>query len=570
MIKMKKLLLFILFLSVRSLFGQTYISGFISTNTTWSAAGSPYIVTGNTLVMLGSTLTIQPGVIILFDSSKTLQVDGKLIAIGTNTDHITFSSNQPIPSTGDWGNIHFSDKCESALLDSSGNYISGTIMKYCDVLYAGAIGFGAIHIITSSPFFNHCNISYSASDGIYSMMTTYNIDSSTISHCQGSGLHFDRYYQNFCSQTIKNDSLLDNGSGGVNFDGYFSFMNCNFMHYTNIRNNVFEGNSPYALIIRGDQYDSLVVAENIFENNSGSEATLSFAVTTYAIACNKFINNNNSKGVLLSNEGDHYNSFTSSYYIQDNLIQNNVAGPGNDLIYIFNKANSKNVYFCNNLVNGNSVSSGNILSLKSTVTNVLQVHHNEFSNNQAQNCISLGIQDGNPGSLFTYCDIRYNNLTNPGCTYEFYNDVPYGGPNITADSIYWGSTSIQHIDSVIYDYFDYANQSVVFYQPILNFATEYDTTCKVLSIGLNELHQSKFSSQAFPNPFSKSTTIQFTHELRNATFSLYNLYGQSIKVENYDSIYEINFSRENIPDGIYFYSLIEKNMFMSSGKLIIN
>jgi hypothetical protein len=70
---------------------QTKVSGVISTNTTWTKAGSPYNVTGNLLVNSGVTLTVDPGVIVNFSSSKKLTIDGIVLAIGTITDSITFT-----------------------------------------------------------------------------------------------------------------------------------------------------------------------------------------------------------------------------------------------------------------------------------------------------------------------------------------------------------------------------------------------------------------------------------------------------------------------------------------------
>ena len=144
---------------------QTYISGFINANTNWTVAGNPYIVTSNALVSQGYTLTIDPGVIVKFNPSCALQIDGQLIAVGTPASHITFTSNIS-SSPGAWDKLHFSGYCVGANFDANGNYLSGSIVKYADVLYAGGVGYGAVHIESSWPYLSHCTVRLSKAAGI--------------------------------------------------------------------------------------------------------------------------------------------------------------------------------------------------------------------------------------------------------------------------------------------------------------------------------------------------------------------------------------------------------------------
>ena len=80
---------------------QTYFSGGIYANTTWTLANSPYIITGNVVVFPGDTLTIQPGVVVKCDSTVQIEIrQASLIANGTAALPITFKAN----STNAWRN----------------------------------------------------------------------------------------------------------------------------------------------------------------------------------------------------------------------------------------------------------------------------------------------------------------------------------------------------------------------------------------------------------------------------------------------------------------------------------
>ena len=57
---------------------------------TWSADASPYLIKGDTRIPEGATLTIGPGVDVLFDADASFTVEGALIANGTETDSIRF------------------------------------------------------------------------------------------------------------------------------------------------------------------------------------------------------------------------------------------------------------------------------------------------------------------------------------------------------------------------------------------------------------------------------------------------------------------------------------------------
>ena len=85
---------------------STPICGEITIDTTWTVAGSPYVICDSYLTILqDATLTIEPGVRLEFDYHSKLNVAGTLNARGSSTQPITFTSSNASPTPGSWQGI---------------------------------------------------------------------------------------------------------------------------------------------------------------------------------------------------------------------------------------------------------------------------------------------------------------------------------------------------------------------------------------------------------------------------------------------------------------------------------
>lgn len=106
------------------------VSKDITEPTTWTT-GNTYQVT--TDIDITTTLTIQPGVTVLFDPNTSFIVTGAIAADGQATaTPIVFSSSKPVPAGGDWEGIRLN--------------ASGSVFKHCQILYAGANEKAALEI----------------------------------------------------------------------------------------------------------------------------------------------------------------------------------------------------------------------------------------------------------------------------------------------------------------------------------------------------------------------------------------------------------------------------------------
>ncbi len=89
------------------------VSGTLAANTTWTAAGGPYLVSGTLTVPAGRSLIIAPGATVYFAQGAGLSVAGVLLAEGTEGQRIRFT-RQPGTATT-WNGIVINGAVEPAV-----------------------------------------------------------------------------------------------------------------------------------------------------------------------------------------------------------------------------------------------------------------------------------------------------------------------------------------------------------------------------------------------------------------------------------------------------------------------
>lgn len=117
------------------------IDSHIIADTTWTKAGSPYVVKQAIDIYPNVTLTIESGVEVKFEVGSNLDIFGALVAIGSESEMIFFTTTQTTPSAGYryWKGLVFKENGMGTVDDENGNYVSGSILKYCQVSYGEGI-----------------------------------------------------------------------------------------------------------------------------------------------------------------------------------------------------------------------------------------------------------------------------------------------------------------------------------------------------------------------------------------------------------------------------------------------
>ncbi|MEW6079368.1 MAG: right-handed parallel beta-helix repeat-containing protein [Thermodesulfobacteriota bacterium] len=195
----------------------TNVSGNITASTTWTVAGSPYIVTGNVTVRNSAVLTIAPGATVKFNAGTGLYVSystytGAIYAVGTQENPITFTSNAANPAPGDWRGIYFDNYTTDA----------STRLSYCIVEYGGNTTNANIYLDNASPTIQNCTIRHSSAHGIYLNASYPTISDCHISSNQSNGIYSENGTGSHTGMTISGNEFVSNGGAAISTLGYIN------------------------------------------------------------------------------------------------------------------------------------------------------------------------------------------------------------------------------------------------------------------------------------------------------------------------------------------------------------
>jgi hypothetical protein len=212
----------------------TNVSGYIGANTTWTKANSPYVVKGNIDIDTGATLTIDPGVHILFDGNYVIYVDGKIRMQGTAVDSIFITSNKSIPAISDYSGIdirnstskdtflfdycHFSYAGAGIFVRNIAAKITNCVFDYCgNGVYNG-------YATTSYTYIYNCRFNYNNA-GLYTNGAT-TVTNSLFMHSTLWGIYVNTWHSaNYASHNV----FIDNPEAIVKCTNVFynTITNCN-------------------------------------------------------------------------------------------------------------------------------------------------------------------------------------------------------------------------------------------------------------------------------------------------------------------------------------------------------
>jgi hypothetical protein len=425
---MKTSLRFILFLFIFldavAGFSQTNVSGNITSNTTWTKAGSPYILTGNVGVPTAYTLTIQPGVTIQRTANYQILLNGSMVCNGSATDSIVFSSgpNVYVGSQLPYPGAYFIDFQKSNLSASSFRFVTFhnqnlsasniQIGDESEFLQTSPKNSGILHVSRS-------NLSYgwTITKG-YLAANSLNIDSSLMISATIIG-----YYPRSEKINISNTRIFNSTITSDSYNYGIGFTNC------------YVKNSALKLGCCGSNFSfnyCQVEDSNITEINSGGSSVS----ITNSLFLNTYVNN----------QSTPY-SISNSKFIITKAFSNKVYLPASDYVLIVSSCNMTN----SEVINYTTNKVGAILAT-STTSGSLSVSNNSFKN------LYDGIYVYNFSPPLT---IANNNFINTAS----YNILNYSLKNFSISNNYFQLKAGKTIDDMIFDSNDDLRYGTVTYTP---------------------------------------------------------------------------------------------------------
>ena len=293
------------------------VSGTISSDITWNT--DTILVTDDIYILENVSLTIAPGIVVIFQGHYGMYVEGMLVATGDagNKTIFTINDNTGFSNTGNtdgaWKGIKFSNTAgpDSSLLDYC-------IIEYCKNLYSSEIKDRGGAITNDS----------------YSKLRISNCEIRNNIGYQGGGIMCLNDQQPLILNNVFQDNIAlcdkySDRSGGAIY--------C-YEASPEINNNYFEDNTgKYGSVISCYSGNPRIIENILYLNNGETTLDLNSTIWEIAIEHNKITNNTGGaiyingadtriiNNLICNNNGSGIKLYESKSYILNNTIVNNTT-----------------------------------------------------------------------------------------------------------------------------------------------------------------------------------------------------------------------------------------------------
>lgn len=440
------ILMLLCIISLESLGSTNVPGGFVSG--TWNSSGSPYLVQGDITVNNGQTLTIQPGVEVVFQGFYKLNVYGNIQCTGSTMQPITFRiqdttgwHNDSI-SNGGWKGIILIDPLYQSFNDTlrfEHCIFKDTKYGYSTNTYDGlTLRSNRRTVLRSCEFYHNQQMASNATGRLLDIQ----VDSTSYFLMEDCSFH-DNYFRlmmvsviGFSSTHVKNQGKILRCTFDNNHCGAALFtQSC----YLTISFNEFKHNQHVGVwdATLSMQKDSSLVYHNSFHHNINDKTGAIFSgLSTTTIDGNLICNNQlvagncgiTDGGAGISVYGQFMQADTVNFFnIKNNIIANN---------YSAYECGGMKIYHCNariannTIINNSSVGFGCGITIICPYTSVL-IKNNILRGNINLNQVSGSIFDTHDiyslscGSL----KVDYNNVELPLSQFIY-----FGSGNASGDT----------------------------------------------------------------------------------------------------------------------------------------
>jgi hypothetical protein len=502
----------------------------------WTRAGSPYHITGEITVPNDSTLLIEPGVEVVFFGHYKLNVQGRLLAVGTQQDSIQFRSAD---MQAGWHGIRFDGTAStndtskivySVLRNGKANTGSGfdrcggaiMIREFDKVLVSGCL------LDSNLQSGEEMDPVPTAGPAVYVYKASPKIANSTFSHNAGTkGSAIACVYSP--KAVISNNTLFKNIGGWVAPIVTYG-IGSPVISGNLIRDNV-AGLGAGGISVEFGA--SPLVENNIVIRNRAPGAA---GIMCYSSACPVLLNNTIAFNAATSDGGGVGCYYDSDPILINNIIYGNTAPVGHQ-VSINEDASDPVFFYCD--IQGGKQGFGGV-GAGANYTGLYE--HNidadplfisavsdDFRLSNSSPCIGAGIDSGEVAGVWYYAP--------PYCK----GGNPRPSPDRTKPDI--GA-----------------------YENLLSYP-------EGVSQGWPIVPKKSALYQNYPNPFNPNSNIRYQiSELRNVKLAVYNLLGREMAVlvdeRKAPGSYEAKFEGGGLASGVYFYRL-RAGDFVQSRKMMI-